>query len=88
VPVSFESSLWIPRDKSATREAIAVLEEIAAGMSQSAKPAFSIVKMPCRGVVLLIWKAAQESDPSLPAPSAVVTRLVDHIHSKKHDSLK
>ena len=80
--------MWFPRDKSATREAIVVLEEITVGMSQSAKPAFSIVKLPCRGVILLIWKAAQETDPSLPAPSAVVTRLVDHIHSKKRDSLK
>ncbi len=76
------------RGKSATREAIAVLEGITASLSSSAKPAFGIVKLPCLGVILLTQRDAQEPDPSLPAPSAVVARLIHDVHSKKHPPLK
>ena len=76
------------RGKSATREAIAALTETAASMSSSATPAFTTVKLPYCGVVLLTWRAAQEAHPSLPAPSAVVARLVHDVHSKKHPALR
>ena len=65
-----------------------MLEETTASMSSSANPAFGIVKLPCLGVVLLTWSAAQDAHPALPAPSAVVTRLVDDVHSKKLPALK
>lgn len=76
------------RGKSATREAIAALEETTTSLSSSAKPAFGIVKLPCLGVILLTWKATQEADPSLPAPSAVAAKLIHDVHSKKHPPLK
>ena len=65
-----------------------MLEETAASMASSAKPAFTTVKLPYCGVILLIWRAAQEAHFTLPAPSAVVERLVRDIHSKGHPPLK
>ena len=76
------------RDKSATREAIEVLGQAAHRLSASARPACSIVKLPCRGVALLTWQAAQGVDPDLPAPSAVVAKLIKDIGSKLQHPLK
>ena len=76
------------RDKSATREAIEVLGQAAHRLSASARPVCSIVKLPCRGVALLTWQAANGTDPDLPAPSAVVAKLIKDISSKLQRPLK
>ena len=76
------------RDKSATREAIEVLGQAAHRLSASARPVCSIVKLPCRGVALLTWQAAQGADLDLPAPSAVVAKLIKDVSSRLQHPLK
>ena len=65
-----------------------MLAEATSALSEKSEPAFSIVKLPCRGVMLLTWRGAQEADPGLPAPSAVVARLIEEVHSGKRPPLK
>lgn len=65
-----------------------MLGQAAIMVSEAAQPAFSTVKLPCCGVVLLTWRAAQEADPDLPLPSAVVQRLIAEIESQSIPRLK
>ena len=72
------------REKSATREAVDVLSEFIGCRHKGNAPKFSIVKLPVRGVVLLIWQRR----PEQPRPTAVVAELITSIYAKTRSRLK
>ncbi|BDA43021.1 hypothetical protein COCOBI_04-0290 [Coccomyxa sp. Obi] len=85
------------REKSATREAMEALQSCAKELAPGAPDvAFSIIKLPCRGVVLLRWQPAHHDAgsggdidrPPLPAPAAVVAELIGRIGSGRRARLK
>lgn len=85
------------REKSATREAMEALQSCAKELAPGAPDvAFSIIKLPCRGVVLLRWQPAHhnagasgDSDrPLLPVPAEVVGELIGRIGSGRRARLK
>ncbi len=85
------------REKSATREAMEALQASLREVAPSApNVAFSIVKLPCRGVLLLQWQAAGHNAgdgcggerPGLPPPADVVAHLIRQISSGDRARLK
>ena len=72
------------REKSATREAVGVLSEVIGGLQEGTAPKLSIMKLPVRGVVLLIWQRS----PDQPRPVAVVAEVITSIHARKRKRLK
>ncbi len=85
------------REKSATREAMEALQRCAKELAPGTPDvAFSIIKLPCRGVVLLQWQPARydaggsgDTDQlPLPAPAEVVADLIGRISSGFHARLK
>jgi len=76
------------REKSATREAMEALRSCAREIAPDAPDvAFSIIKLPCRGVVLLRWQPSSadggEDRPPLPPPAHVVAALIRRITDGK-----
>ncbi|CAL8468978.1 g8519 [Coccomyxa elongata] len=76
------------REKSATREAMEALQSCAKELAPGTPDvAFSIIKLPCRGVVLLRWQPAHHDAGGggdtvqlpLPAPAEVVADLIGGI---------
>ena len=85
------------REKSATREAMEALQGCAKELVLGTPDVtFSIIKLPCRGVVLLRWQPAQHdvggggdaNQLPLPAPAAVVAELIGRIGSGRRTRLK
>ena len=75
----------LDREKSATREAVGVLSEVIGGLwEEGDAPRFSIMKLPVRGVVLLLWHRS----PEQPRPVAVVAEVIASIHARKRNRLK
>ena len=75
----------LDREKSATREAVGVLSEVIGGLGEEGGvPKFSIMKLPVRGVVLLLWQRSLGQ----PRPVAVVAEVITSIHARKRKRLK
>ena len=76
--------LLLHREKSATREAVEVLSEVISGLWEGNAPKFSIMKLPVRGIVLLLWQRGLKE----PRPTAAVAEVITSIYAGKRNKLK